>query len=472
MKKIHFKLYKAGKKWCIATIFGVATILGVLTNPVTANADDTQVTPETTATTQNSQPTPLTETAVTNEAPTTSPTIEQYTGTKTTDDGTYYYINGQQQKNKFLVENGKTFYFGEDGRQYQDKFYQNWGHQYYFNRDGSLAVKQFYQNWGRTYYFGEEGILYQDKFYQNWGHNYYFNRDGALAVKQFYQNWGNTYYFGEEGILYQNKFYRNWGHDYWFDQDGVLATSQLRNINGRTYAFNHDGILNDLQPLINQVNTLGSNIQIAIQSQPTGAIFSYNNAGNMRYHTASTIKVTVLAMLLHNTNGNLDATQYQLAKRMIENSDNDATTTIINRYLGGNRNLNRAFHDLGMTESLIDQHWGTTDTSATDQLKLLHHIFLNPRSNYLNPKSQAIIKQFMGNVNWAQRWGISAGRSNYYIKDGWNTSNGYWWVSSIGFIPQANNKGYSIAIYTYRNQLETAKNKIEQVARTVKSLLG
>lgn len=200
-----------------------------------------------------------------------------------------------------------------------------------------------------------------------------------------------------------------------------------------------------------------------MQSQVSGQVYSYSNA-NQRFITASTVKVALLAELLHKTGGNLSTYQRSLAEKMIRNSDNAVATAIANQ-LGRNTAGGDLYRALGMSS--------TTPTTPQDQLKLLAQIYLTDHSSYLNQQSQAYLRELMHTVSAGQRWGISAGSSNYYVKNGWLSlwSNAQWYVDSIGFLPN-HGRGYTLAIYSEGNPLATGINKVEQVARLVQSLLG
>ena len=218
------------------------------------------------------------------------------------------------------------------------------------------------------------------------------------------------------------------------------------------------------------INNFGAPVDIAIQMPATGQVISWTNAPNHQFITASSVKLSILSLLLHNTGGNLNGYQQDLAQRMIRYSDNNATSTITASYLGGNAGVNNIFHALGMNSSYTGEHWGWTLTTASDQLKLLNEIFLKPHSDYLNDGSRNYIKYLMNTVSPAQNWGISAGSGNFYIKDGWNyIDNPYAWnVSSIGYIPDK----YTIAIYTEGRPLANARTVIEQLARVTRSIVG
>lgn len=262
--------------------------------------------------------------------------------------------------------------------------------------------------------------------------------------------------------------------DHYVDYVGKVAPGGgLYYIDGDWFNFARDGHQegNGILNAWRSINTGGRNVAIAIQSQVNGQVVSFTNAPGWQGDVASTIKVSVLAMLLHNTGGNLNGTQWDLVNRMIRNSDNDATDNIINWYLGGNYGLQSIFNDLGMTHTRAGDHWAYILTTPEDQLKLLNQIFLVPNSNYLNQRSRQIIRDLMGSVNPSQTWGISAGSPHFYIKNGWNClQDGYWYINSIGFIPGSDNDGYTIAVYTYSSPtVESGAALVEQYARATRN---
>lgn len=200
-----------------------------------------------------------------------------------------------------------------------------------------------------------------------------------------------------------------------------------------------------------EANMSGSKVSIAIFSKKTGQTYTYSNApAQYKFHTASTIKVAVLASILAKNNGQLDEHGKSLASAMIENSDNDATTELINDYLGGTSNFQAQVNRLGMTNTKIKEAWGTSTTTPTDQINLLNQIFFS--SNVLNSQSQQYIQTLMQNVQSDQAWGISAGSSSYALKNGWlSYGHSQWIVNSIGYINGKGGNDYTIAIYTDQN---------------------
>ena len=304
------------------------------------------------------------------------------------------------------------------------------------------------------------------------GHWYYFNpQNGAKTTRQYVNLGSKIVYYNDQGqMLYgwqtidgQRRYFDRW--------DGAEALSTILPLDGHWYAFDRYGTPRDLQAVNNLINRLGSKIAFAVQSQVSGQVYSYSNA-NQRFITASTVKVALLAELLHKTGGNLSAYQRSLAEKMIRNSDNAAATAIANQ-LGRNTAGGDLYRALGMSSTTPTYHWGQTRTTPQDQLKLLAQIYLTDHSGYLNQRSQAYLRELMHTVSAGQRWGISAGSSDYYVKNGWLSlwSNAQWYVDSIGFLPN-HGRGYTLAIYSEGNPLATGINKVEQVARLVQSLLG
>lgn len=306
---------------------------------------------------------------------------------------------------------------------------------------------------------------------------YWYLNDNSTG--KHYTGWqkvnGQTVYYNSEGqkLFGSQKVNGKW---YYFDpESGARNESELTTVNGKTYSFDDNGVRHSMSELTKLVKSLKTNASVAIQSQKTGKIYSYNKT-KVQLRTASTMKVSVLAQLLHQTKGKLNKTQNSLATRMIENSDNAATSAILDRYLGGHTGVKKIYKALGMNSTQAIQAWGYTPSTPVDQLKVLYQIFLTNKSSYLNSTSQKKIKYLMSHVNSSQRWGISAGSSKYYLKNGWTTygvsfTNDPWYVDSIGFIPQGKNNGYTIAIYTYGDNYNNGVKKVEKIARKVKKMM-
>lgn len=220
------------------------------------------------------------------------------------------------------------------------------------------------------------------------------------------------------------------------------------------------------------VSSSDANVSIAIYSSKTGETYSYSNvSGQHKFHTASTIKVAVLASVLQKNNGQLDERGQELAKNMIEHSDNDSTTSLISNYLGGTSNFQKQVNQFQMTNTHIDYAWGMSTTTPSDQVKLLNNIFFQPSS--LSDSSRAYIKELMQNVESDQQWGISAGSDNYAIKNGWlSQSDGKWIINSIGYIDGPGDNNYTIAVYTDDNaSMNSGEKLIKKIARATRKVM-
>ncbi|WP_267200784.1 serine hydrolase [Limosilactobacillus kribbianus] len=219
------------------------------------------------------------------------------------------------------------------------------------------------------------------------------------------------------------------------------------------------------------VYTSSDRVSIAVYSPKTHKTYQSTNAPNHKFHTASTVKVSILAGILAKQHAPLTSTQEALAKAMIEQSDNDATTELFTTYLGGKAGLQATFDKFGMKNSVASQTWGLTTTTPADQIKLLNNIFY--RSKVLTSQDRALIRSMMSNVESDQAWGISAGSKHYAIKNGWlSYGNDNWIVNSIGYVKNDNGTDYTIAIYTDNNDsMVTGQQTIEQLARVTKPLM-
>lgn len=122
-----------------------------------------------------------------------------------------------------------------------------------------------------------------------------------------------------------------------------------------------------------QLNGTDQNVSIAIYSPTTGQTYRLTRASHgHQFHTASTVKVGVMTALLLDNNGQLNDTENELAQAMIENSDNDATSTLFENYIGSKEGLQKVYDEIGMTHTKVRSEWGLTTTTAADQVKLLN----------------------------------------------------------------------------------------------------
>jgi len=176
----------------------------------------------------------------------------------------------------------------------------------------------------------------------------------------------------------------------------------------------------------------------------TGVTASYG--ADTTFATASIVKVDILAALLLQKEGELTQGQEASAKRMIQNSDNSAATSLW-KQIGGAKGLTAANKTLGLTSTTpgTKARWGLTTTTIADQLRLLSVIFTE--DSPLTAQSRGYIRNLMSNVADDQDWGVSAADdpdgTTHYLKNGWLPRSGGWIVNSIG---EAEHSGHKILI--------------------------
>ncbi|WP_461219561.1 serine hydrolase [Lapidilactobacillus salsurivasis] len=218
-----------------------------------------------------------------------------------------------------------------------------------------------------------------------------------------------------------------------------------------------------------------SRVDIAVYLPTTKqTIHLTNDQSQGTFATASIVKVSILAQVLHELaqkGATLSSTQQNQAVAMIENSSNDAATYFLLNVLGSYSALNRIFADLSMTSSQVNQTaWGITQTTATDQLKLLNAIFYE--GTYLTSASQAYLQKLMGQVSEEQDWGVSSGSASWQLKNGWLTDEGNTMINSIGHVTTDSGFDYTIAILTDQNVSEASGEAlVSQLAAVTSEVL-
>jgi beta-lactamase class A len=186
----------------------------------------------------------------------------------------------------------------------------------------------------------------------------------------------------------------------------------------------------------------------------TGETLTY---GGGSFDTASIVKVDILAALLHPAGQDrraLPASEKSLATAMIERSDNAAATALFDA-IGGKAGLEAFNRTIGLTATVVGSNglWGLTQTTATDQLRLLQVIFGD--DSVLDAESQAYVQDLMADVVDAQRFGVSAAADDpedAVLKVGYlqRSTTGLWDVTSIGEI-EAGGRTYLVAVLTDGN---------------------
>ncbi|MFF8590657.1 serine hydrolase [Streptomyces sp. NPDC015220] len=190
------------------------------------------------------------------------------------------------------------------------------------------------------------------------------------------------------------------------------------------------------------------------------------------YDSASVVKVTVLATLLWDakkTNRHLTDRETALAKAMITQSDNNATTSLWKQL--GVTKVKGFLTAAGMTQTKpgADGYWGLTQITVRDEQKLLG--LVTAKNSVLSDNSRAYILKLMGQVVSAQRWGTTAGAPSsvaVHVKNGWlqRATHG-WRVHSVGTF-NGGGHDYMITVLTQDNStMDYGVGTIQNIARAI-----
>jgi beta-lactamase class A len=209
-------------------------------------------------------------------------------------------------------------------------------------------------------------------------------------------------------------------------------------------------------------------VSVAALDTATGRSFGY--AADNPVSTASVVKLDILeTLLLQSQEGEttLGSTTRDLAGRMIQQSDNAAATQLWGD-LGGIPALNAANRRLGVRATTLDDHWGSTTTPASDQLRLL--AALNG-SSLLDADSRAFARDLMTRVADDQRWGVSAAAdpgTTTALKNGWvpvDTAGGRWIVGSVGTVTAGGHPVLLAVLSEHQPSQEAGIRLVESMAR-------
>ena len=184
--------------------------------------------------------------------------------------------------------------------------------------------------------------------------------------------------------------------------------------------------------------------------------------------TASIVKLDILETLLWQQakQEGLSAAQQALAQRMIEYSDNDATTTLWNE-VGGTAGIKAYNNSIGMSATIPSScvtcpgfpwpGWGLTTTLPSDQLLLLRQLVSS--QTLLSASEQQFTIQLLENVTPSERWGVSTGvgsGNEVALKNGWlplNDADTDWQINTIGLV-LGQKQEYALVILTTGNPSE------------------
>jgi Beta-lactamase enzyme family len=184
---------------------------------------------------------------------------------------------------------------------------------------------------------------------------------------------------------------------------------------------------------------------------------------------ASVVKLDILETLLARRDGGpLSEGDQALAESMIEDSDNDAATSLWDE-AGGADGIGAYNGRAGLSRTTPSQcvtcagfpwpGWGLTTTVPYDQLTLLKQLVVPGPRPLLSNAERSYALSLMENVTPDQAWGVSGGVPagvTVALKNGWlplNDASTDWQVNSVGWISGAG-RDYLIAVLSTGNPTE------------------
>jgi beta-lactamase class A len=195
---------------------------------------------------------------------------------------------------------------------------------------------------------------------------------------------------------------------------------------------------------------------------------------------ASVVKLDILETLLAEQGAGLPAADQSLAEQMIEDSDNDAATSLWNA-AGGPARIGAFNAKARLTHTVPSlcvvcqgfpwPGWGLTTTTADDQIALLKQL-VTPGS-VLTRAERDYALSLMEDVTPSQRWGVTGGvpaSVTVALKNGWLPLKGTdsdWQVNSVGWI-HGGGRDYLLAVLSTGNPGEQyGIDTIDQLAAMV-----
>ncbi|WP_455447215.1 KxYKxGKxW signal peptide domain-containing protein [Streptococcus salivarius] len=211
----------------------------------------------------------------------------------------YFDADGKQVKGDTRHVNGSTYHFEKDSGQLTRNAFAsdkngNW---YYLGQDGKALIgKQVIDN--IPLYFYPNGVQAKDAFVVLDGNSYYFQKDSGQMVRDRFwsDDDGNWYYSDKEGKLVTGEQSID-GFDMYFYPDGVQAKGEIVTIGIEPYYFDKDSghkvINTDIT--INgktyhaEANGLLIETEQKLPQRPlvSGGHFQEDSSGNWYYYTAT-----------------------------------------------------------------------------------------------------------------------------------------------------------------------------------------
>jgi len=218
-------------------------------------------------------------------------------------------------------------------------------------------------------------------------------------------------------------------------------------------------------------------VAVVVPSQ--GVVYSYN--GDELTPMASVAKVAIMVTVMDRAireKRTLTDWELSMLRPMITVSDNDSASALW-EYVGGGATVEETLRSMGLlaTKPNPMEAWGASRSTPKEVALLLAKIALG---EILDEPNRELALNLMGQVDPSQTWGITSGvptdqplHADIAIKDGWNPTQGGWWVNSAGLVmPLSTKPMYALAVLTRQQpSMEYGIATIEGVASRVHAAL-
>jgi hypothetical protein len=235
---------------------------------------------------------------------------------------------------------------------------------------------------------------------------------------------------------------------------GASAVGLAGRPGGYWIAYGPDAASEMIPEIAAYVATRSDNVTVAVANSLTGQVLEFRPG--VVEHTASTLKVDILATLLTQAQAqgrSLTPAEQALAVPMIEDSLDSAADTLWTRL--GPAAVGAFERSAGMTDTTpaTDGIWGTTTTTALDRLAMIRTL-VQP-NGLLTDGSRSYVLNLMEHINPTQDWGATGGVPagvTVALKNGFAIING-WQINTTGWV-DGDGRNYLIAVLTDGNPSE------------------
>ncbi len=236
---------------------------------------------------------------------------------------------------------------------------------------------------------------------------------------------------------------------------GAAAVGLAAGAGGYWVAYGPNGATEMIPAIARYVASRSDNVTVAVENLRTGQILQFRPG--VVEHTASTLKVDILATLLTRAQAagrSLTPAEQALAVPMIEDSLDSAADALWVQL--GPAAVGAFERAAGMTSTTpaTDGIWGSTTTTALDRLAMIRTV-AQP-NGLLSDASRAYILNLMEHINPTQDWGATGGVPagvTVALKNGFAVDD-EWQINTTGWV-DGDGRDYYIAVLTDGNATES-----------------